>query len=532
LSPWRRLLGTGTPALRRVSLEKAKAVDSKPRSTRLPQLGEKVTMAVVVTLLATLLIGGGAELEVRGWLGLSALIGVSLLLFVRYLLDFRRQVLQSLVRTATLAGFLLLALAALRGFHVFVGLEHVAFLPLSFVSLVMVLVWGRSVAIECTAFAATLLGLYLFLHARAGGVEVEGLVIAVSGGLVGALTADSVRRRSTLIRVGLVIGLAQMVVAGTFLLMRTGAPVETGDLLALMLLGLQGLVLGLLVSGLLPTIESVFSVTTDISLLELGNTHEQPLLRKLLLQAPGTFHHSYIVGLLSEAAAEAVGGNALLARVGALYHDIGKLNKPGYFAENSPEARGRHRSLTPEMSLLIISAHTRDGVELGRYYGLPEAILDFMPEHHGTSLIEYFYIAAKKLRGEENVSEESFRYPGPRPRRVETAIVMLADAAEAISRQMPDPSLARLEEMVHEVALKRLMDRQFEECPITLSDLARIEAAFVRVLQAIYHQRPTYPKGGKPNPADLSQPSEERRAVLEEEGRRAERKGAPVGSRS
>lgn len=528
----RHLLRGGSPALRRVSPEKAKAVDSRPRATRLPQAGEKVTVACVATVLATLLIGLGADLGIRGWLGLGALIGVSLTLFLRYLYDFRRHVLQSLARTATLAGFLLVSLAVLRGFHLFIGFDLVGFVPISFVSLVMVLVWGRSVALECTAFAAGLFGLYLFLHTNQGGPTIEGLVVAVSGGFVGALAAEFVRRRSALIRVGLVIGLAQMTVAGTFLLMRPEITDASGAVLALFLLGLEGLVVGLLVSGLLPTIESVFSVTTDISLLELGNTHEQPLLRKLLLQAPGTFHHSYIVGLLSEAAAEAVGANALLARVGALYHDIGKLNKPGYFAENSPEARVRHRELTPEMSLLIISAHTRDGVELGRYYNLPEAILDFMPEHHGTSLIEYFYHAAQKIRGKDQVSEEDFRYPGPKPQRIETAIVMIADAAEAISRQMPDPSLARLREMVHEVAFKRLMDRQFEECPITLSDLALIEDAFVRVLQAIYHTRPTYPKGGKPNPADLSQPSEERRAVLEASEKSAERKGAPIGSRS
>lgn len=516
-------------------MEKAKAVESRPRSTRLPQTGEKVTVAVIVTLLATLLIGAGAGLGVRGWIGLGALVGVGLGLFLRYLFDFRLEVLRSLVRASTLAGFMLLSLAALRAFHVFVGFEHLAFLPLSFVSLVMVLVWGRAVALECSAFAAGLLGLYLFMHSSGGGVEVEGLVVAISGGIVAALTAEYVRRRSTLIRVGLVIGLAQMTVAATFLLMRPEISDGTNALLGLLLIGLEGLVIGLLVSGLLPTIESVFSVTTEISLLELGNTHEQPLLRKLLLEAPGTFHHSYIVGLLSEAAAEAVGANALLARVGALYHDVGKLNKPAYFAENSTEARARHRELNPEMSLLIISAHTRDGVELGRYYGLPEAILDFMPEHHGTSLIEYFYHAAQKLRGEDQVSEESFRYPGPKPQRVETAIVMIADAAEAISRQMPDPNQARLREMVHEVAFKRLMDRQFEECPITLSDLALIEDAFVRVLQAIYHTRPTYPKGGKPNPADLSQPSEERRAVLaerEQAEKDVESQGAPIGSRS
>jgi putative nucleotidyltransferase with HDIG domain len=524
------LLGGGGGGLRRVKPERARAAAAaRPRASAVPQAGEKLTLAVASVVVATLLVGAGAGLDARGWLGLAALIGVALALFLRYLVDFRAQVLHSLGRTATLAGFMLLSLGALRGFHAFVGLEQVALLPLSFVSLVMVLVFGRAAAIEATAFAAALLGLYVFLHSEAAGVEVEGLVTCVTGGVVAALAAEYVRRRSTLIRVGLVIGLAQAVVAGALALMRPDLPPLAPEVGRLALLGLQGLVVGLLVSGLLPTIETAFSVTTEISLLELGNTHEQPLLRKLLLEAPGTFHHSYIVGLLSEAAAEAVGGNALLARVGALYHDVGKLNKPAYFAENSPEARARHRELTPEMSLLIISAHPRDGVELGRYHNLPQAILDFMPEHHGTTLIEYFYQAARKLRGEENVREEAFRYPGPKPRSIETAIVMLADAAEAISRQMPDPNLARLREMVHEVALKRLMDGQFDECPLTLQDLARIEDAFLRVLRAIYHTRPTYPKGGRPNPSDLSQPSEQRAAVLAEE--EAARRKPQVGSR-
>lgn len=531
MSLWERLFKRGgRAALRRVSVEKARAVASKPRREPLPHEGEKVTLAALTVGLSALLIGSGAELDLRGWLGLVALITLGLTLFLRYLYDFRREVLTSLSRVVTLAGCVLMSLAALRAFDAFVGLEHAGFLPLSLVSLVMVLVWGRAVAIEGTIFASGLLSLYTFLHAGAGRLEVEGLVTAIAGALVAAMAAEHVRRRSTLVRVGLVTGVSQALVAGTFLLMRDSGGATTTDAWMLFLLGLQGLTVGLLVSGLLPTIESAFSVTTDISLLELGNTHEQPLLRKLLLEAPGTFHHSYIVGLLSEAAAEAVGGNALLARVGALYHDVGKLTKPGYFAENDPQARERHKALTPEMSMMIISAHPRDGVELGRYYKLPEALLDFMPEHHGTALIEYFYNAAQKIRGAENVSEESFRYPGPRPRRIETAIVMIADAAEAISRQMPDPNQARLREMVHEVAHKRLMDGQFDECPLTLRDLAQIEDAFVRVLQAIYHQRPTYPKG-KPHPLDLSQPSEERRAVQEEVERAATAQKAAVGQR-
>ena len=171
------------------------------------------------------------------------------------------------------------------------------------------------------------------------------------------------------------------------------------------------------------------------------------------------------------------------------------------------------------MSNLVISSHTRDGVELGAYHGLPQVILDFMTEHHGTSCMEYFFHQAQKLRGAENVSEENFRYPGPRPQRIETAIVMIADAIEAISRQMPDPTLQRLRDMVHEVAIKRLMDHQFDDCGMTLRDLAQIEEACTQVLSGIYHTRPTFPKG-RPHPLDLSQPRESREPSRRDETRR------------
>ncbi len=515
----------GRTTLRRVSPEKAKAVARERRRETVPQAGEKIAIAVAAVAVTSAVIGSGADLGPRGWCGLVGLVGVATALFQRYLVDFRREVLCSVTRVGALAALIVLPVVATRAFDVFVGLEQAAFLPLSAIALVIALVWNRRFSLECTAFIGALLGLYFMLHTERSFVDLSGLAVALAGATVAALSAVHVKRRSTLVKVGVVIGLAQMLVAGTFLLMGSSDALTPAAFGRLFGLGVVGFSSGLLVSGLLPAIEALFQVTTAISLLELGNTHEQPLLRKLLLEAPGTFHHSYIVGLLSEAAAEAVGADALLARVGALYHDVGKLNKPDYFAENSPEARGKHKELTPEMSMLIISAHPRDGVELGRYYGLPQALLDFMPEHHGTLVIEYFFHAARKLRGDENVSEDSFRYPGPRPQRIETAIVMIADAVEAISRQMPDPSRARLEEMVHEVAFKRLMQRQFDECAMTLKDLALIEKAFLRVLLAIYHQRPTFPKG-KPHPLDLSQPSEDRRAVQEEQRAAAARPSA------
>lgn len=490
-------------SLRRFSPERARLVGRPSGRAPLPQAGEKLLVAVVAGAVVTLLIGLGDVTRPRAWLGLFALVFATGAFFTRYLIEFRRNALDSLARVISVAAFLCLPIALARLLELFDAEREMALLPLSFVSLVLALAWGRAFALDCTVFSGGLLGLFVLLRPDWERAP-AGFAIAMAGALVAVLSAEQVRRRMAVVRVGIQVGLICVLVAGAFVLLGAGAEPSMDVLWWLLLLFVEGLAVGFVTMAALPAIETVFDVTTDVTLLELGNTHEQPLLRKLLLEAPGTFHHSYIVGIISEAAAEAVHANPLLARVGALYHDIGKLNKPEYFAENSPEARMKHKDLTPEMSTLIISAHPRDGVELGSYYGLPQAVLDFMPEHHGTSCIEYFYFAAKELRGEDAVSEEAFRYPGPRPQRIETAIVMIADAVEAISRQMPEPTRTRLQEMVHKVSLKRLMDRQFDECGITLRDLERIEGAMVRVLAGIYHTRPTFPKG-KPHPLDLSQ---------------------------
>ncbi len=521
MAPGRRLFGERERGrLRRVSPERARAVAPRRRRAPLEQAAEKATVGVLAVAAAVGLVGTGVGLDARGWVGLSALLGIFASLYQRYLLEFRRELLASLPRTVAVAAFLLLPTALARLMEPFFGLGELAFLPLPLLALTVALIRGRAVALEGAVLSSVLVGLHVVLAGGASREALSGLAVAVGGAVVAALAADEVKRRSSLVRIGVLTGLAMAALEGAFLLIGPAPLAGAAPFGRLALLAVAGILSSLLVSGLLPALETLFSATTDISLLELGNTHEHPLLRKLLLEAPGTFHHSYIVGLLAEAAAEAVGANALLARVGALFHDVGKLNKPEYFAENSHEARGRHEQLTPELSMLIISAHPRDGVELGRYYGLPQCLLDFMPEHHGTLLVGYFYERAKALRGAENVSEASFRYPGPKPHRIETAIVMIADAVEAISRQMPDPTQARLREMVHEVAVSRLMDGQFDECPLRLVDLAAIEDAFVRVLMAIHHTRPTFPKG-PPHPLDLSRAPEERRAAQVASGARS-----------
>ena len=259
--------------------------------------------------------------------------------------------------------------------------------------------------------------------------------------------------------------------------------------------GVWTVLAGFLMTGLLPFIERSFGVLTDLSLLEVGDV-AHPLLQELVRRAPGTYNHSINVASLAEAAAEAIGGRGLLVRVGTYFHDIGKMLKPAYFVENQgPE--NRHESLVPAMSTLIIVAHVKEGVELARQYNLPQPIIDLIAEHHGTTLVEYFYRrAAERSQSDPNgegVDEQTYRYPGPKPSTRESAVMMLADAAESASRTLSEPTPARIASLVHELAQKRLNDGQFDECGLTLEELKTVERSLVKSLTAVYHGRVKYP---------------------------------------
>jgi putative nucleotidyltransferase with HDIG domain len=253
--------------------------------------------------------------------------------------------------------------------------------------------------------------------------------------------------------------------------------------------------------GLLPLVERIFGMTTAMTLLELSDTN-QPLLRRLAMEAPGTFSHSLVLGSMAEAAARELGANSLLCRVGAYYHDIGKLLKPGYFMENMNAGQNRHEKLSPAMSLLIVVGHVKDGLELAREYHLPLAVRDFIAEHHGTTIVEYFFHAAREKQARETltggqasqVHDTEFRYPGPKPRSKETAILMICDGSEGMIRSMPEPTAAKIEGAVHQMINKRLMDGQFDHCNLTLLELTTIEQSLVRTLVGAYHGRMPYPK--------------------------------------
>jgi putative nucleotidyltransferase with HDIG domain len=259
------------------------------------------------------------------------------------------------------------------------------------------------------------------------------------------------------------------------------------------------LAVGVLIQGLLPLIEKIFRIATSMTLLDYSDANQE-LLKKLAMEAPGTFSHSLLVGSIAEAAAEAIGRNGLLCRVGAYYHDIGKINKPSYFTENEPTFMSRHKELSPAMSQLIIVGHVKDGIEMAREYRLPSVLRQFIETHHGTTLIEYFYNEARKKHDEKESdgsplpSESEFRYAGPKPRTKEAAIVMLADAVEGAVRALTEITPTRIESTIHNMAMKRLQDGQFDECDLSLRELSLIEASMAKTLAAHYHGRIAYPK--------------------------------------
>jgi len=259
--------------------------------------------------------------------------------------------------------------------------------------------------------------------------------------------------------------------------------------------GINAIMSPIIAYGLLIFYEKVFRITTDLTLLELADFN-QPLLKELSTKAPGTFHHSIVMGNLAEEAAAAIKANRILARVGCYYHDIGKTIQPSFFVENQIERYNRHESLNPNLSAKIIISHIKEGIELARKHNLPQEIIDFIPMHHGTTLVKYFYSKAKNLINEdkEDFSEYIFRYPGPKPQTKETGIAMLADTVEASTKAIEDPSPKKLEEKIDEVIKNRFMEGELDECDITLKDLTLIKKSFLKILIGIHHQRIKYPE--------------------------------------
>src|SRR2546422_3704518 len=383
--------------------------------------------------------------------------------------------------------------------------------PYAFAPLVLSVLLGRQHGLYA-AFFVSLWSSMLF-----GPIDAPLLITSLISGFTAVSLTLQVRQRSKLIRAGLSVGLAIWLLSLTFGLI---GPINwfypTANDWGM--IGVQsalaignGIITATIVGGALPMLENVFGITTDISWLEASDLNH-PLLRRMTIEAPGTYHHSLVVANLAEAAAEAIGANATLCRVCSYFHDVGKLVKPEYFTENMGFGRNPHDDLAPTMSALIIIAHVKEGVDLALKHRLNQRMIDIIQEHHGTSLVRYFYQRAlqqhedalaggkiMRLREDDvpEVHDESFRYSGPKPQTKESAIVSLADTVESASRSLVKPTPQKIEALVNELIEERISDRQLDDCDLTLGELKVIADRFRFTLSSMLHSRIAYPKGGQ-----------------------------------
>jgi putative nucleotidyltransferase with HDIG domain len=380
--------------------------------------------------------------------------------------------------------------------------------PYAFAPLVLSVLLGRNHGLYA-AFLVSLWSSVLF-----GRIDASLLVISLISGFTAVYLTLQVRRRGQLIRAGVGVGVAIWLSSLTFGMIgpiNLFPPMDNDwgmiGLQSALALG-NGIVTAMIVGGALPMLEHLFQITTDVSWLELSDLNH-PLLRRMTIEAPGTYHHSLVVANLAEAAAEKISANATLCRVCAYFHDVGKLVKPEYFTENMNFERNPHDDLAPTMSALIILAHVKEGVDLALKHGLNKQIIDVIQQHHGTSLVYYFYQRALQqqedaraggkimnIREEDipEVQEESFRYSGPKPQTKESAIVSLADIVESASRSLEKPTPQKIEQLVNELIEERIADGQLDECDLTLGELRVIAERFRFTLMTMLHTRIAYPK--------------------------------------
>lgn len=347
--------------------------------------------------------------------------------------------------------------------------------------------------------SAILTGLWMIVLSKFSlGITTASMI----AGLVAIFAGKKIRKRIEFLKAGTWIGIAYF---STLLVFRSFSGYPFLDSVQLCLPGLvNGLVISVCLAFLLvPIFESLFDVTTDITLLEMSDLNH-PLLKRMIVEAPGTYHHSLVVSTLAESASEAIGANALLARVGCYFHDIGKIAHSEFFTENQERGRNRHEEMSPRMSSMIIMNHVKDGIDLGRKYKLKNSILKFIPEHQGTGVVYFFYRKAlDQAKPGEKIDPDQFRYPGPKPQSRETAIALLSDSVEASSRSLKEPTPESIRSSVRKIINDKFIDGQLDECDLTLKDLHQIQESFVKNLMAIFHTRVAYPD----QPKNLDQPN-------------------------
>ena len=442
--------------------------------------GEPITIEQKALLELLGLLDNTSKFEWTLYLSLAGLVCIVILLQWFYLYKYHLEVFNNIKKLIMLNILSIIAILLAR----ILGIISLFVIPLACIPMLMAILINDEVSI-----ALNILNCILISVAVKFNLEIT--ILAVMNSIVGVMLLKKMQQRNDILYSSIYISLINvaMYLSMGFLLSNSISDVlkKAG------MVYLASLISGVLAIGFLPFFESFFDIVTTVKLLELSNPNH-PLLKRLLLEAPGTYHHSVLVANLSEVAAETVGANAVVARVASYYHDIGKIKRPCFFKENQLGNDNPHDKITPNLSTLIIISHVKDGLELAKEFKIPKVIQDVIGQHHATSLVKYFYITMKNSSDNpDEIKEEDFRYLGPNPESKEAAIIMLADSVEAAVRSIPNPTKGKIEEMVNNIIKDRLNDGQLDNCDLTLKDLEKIRKAFLKVLSGIYHERIEYP---------------------------------------
>jgi putative nucleotidyltransferase with HDIG domain len=412
-------------------------------------------------------------------------ISLLLSLLTIYLFLFRKRIFfdnQKLLLITIILVFVCFVTFLINQITVNVPLQFLIFIPAA--TMLLTIIFDSRVGFYTTVIISLIAG-------ALRGNDYTFAAMNIFAGALAVYTVRDIKNRSQIFRSFLFILLGYLVAVFAFGLERFASIEQL--MIETAFSSTNALISPVLTYGLLIFFEKFFKITTDLTLLELSN-FDRPLLKELARKAPGTFNHSMTMGTLAETAAEKIGANPLLARVGAYYHDVGKIITPQNFVENQLNNQNVHENLTPEESVELISRHVKEGIELAREYNIPQEVIDFIPMHHGTMIISFFFEKAKKLYGEEKVNIDDYRYPGPKPNTKETAIIMLADGSESAVRSIEDPDPTKVENVIDKIMQGRIDDGQLDNSPITFSDINKIKEAFISILLGQHHRRIRYPK--------------------------------------
>ena len=484
-------------------LERVESGDDNPSARAKPERWFQkefhlppVVVGVVTAMLLYSVLALNTELTGVQALGLAMFVSIVMILFTVYLHRDQKDLVKSddamallaVIFFTTLIWIKIIAVLSIRYRWVTPYLTPIALAPL----LTALLLNPRLAMV--TSFAVSL------IFGLVNGYSLQVAMVGAIGGATMVATVTAARTVHNVARAGLIVGFVQTTVVAFLAVMQNWNHMFASA--AMVEAFVSGIASAMFALGVLPYLESFFSRISNLRLVELASANH-PLLQRMSMDAPGTYHHSLIVASLAEDAGNAIGANGLLCRVGAYFHDIGKMVKAEYFIENQGTFRNPHDQVSPSLSKLVITSHVKEGVALAKAHKLDKQIADFIPQHHGTSQIEFFYQKALKMEenedesNREDVKEESYRYPGPKPQTKEAGIIMLADSVEATSRTLEEPNHQRFKDVVNKIVNKKLFDGQLDETPLTLRDLRAIAERFTASLSSIHHARIAYPDTGK-----------------------------------